>query len=199
MEVHMRQFNSRSFDRIIPAILSFLLVLILAGEAFGAPKSREQAPPRSSANYEAWLTKEVRHELVLLPFYSVFDNLQYKVEGAKVTLLGQVVRPVLKDDAAAAVKRIEGVEAVDNQIEVLPLSPNDNRIRRAEYRAIYSFPSLNMYELRSVPPIHIIVKNGHVTLEGSVANEMDKNVANIRANTVAGVFSVTNNLHVDKS
>ena len=195
----MRKLKSRLFDRIVPAILSFLFVFVLAGQAFGAPDPKEQAPPRSSASYEAWLTKEVRHELVLLPFYSVFDNLQYKVDGAKVTLLGQVVRPVLKDDAAAAVKRIEGVEAVDNQIEVLPLSPNDNRIRRAEYRAIYSFPSLNMYELRSVPPIHIIVKNGHVTLEGSVATEADKNVANIRANTVSGVFSVTNNLRVDKS
>ena len=195
----MRKFNSRLLDRIVPMLLSFLFVFVLAGEAFGAPKTKEQAPPRSSANYEAWLTKEVRHELVLLPFYSVFDNLQYKVDGAKVTLLGQVVRPVLKDDAAAAVKHIEGVEAVDNQIEVLPLSPNDDRIRRAEYRSIYSFPSLNMYELRSVPPIHIIVKNGHVTLEGSVATEADKNAANIRANTVSGVFSVTNNLRVDKS
>ena len=195
----MRKFNSRLLDRIVPMLLSFLFVVVLAGEAFGAPKTKEQAPPRSSANYEAWLTKEVRHELVLLPFYSVFDNLQYKVDGAKVTLLGQVVRPVLKDDAAAAVKHIEGVEAVDNQIEVLPLSPNDDRIRRAEYRSIYSFPSLNMYELRSVPPIHIIVKNGHVTLEGSVATEADKNAANIRANTVSGVFSVTNNLRVGKN
>lgn len=195
----MRKFNLSSSKRIVSLFLSLLFVFGLANQAFGAPNPRKQAPARSSANFEAWLTREVRHELVLLPFYSVFDNLQYKVDGAKVTLFGQVVRPTLKDDAEAAVKRIEGVESVDNQIEVLPLSPNDDRIRRAEYRAIYSFSSLQMYELRSVPPIHIIVKNGHVTLEGSVASEADKNAANIRANTVSGVFSVTNNLRVDKS
>lgn len=134
----------------------------------------------------------------MLPFYSVFDNLQFKVEGYKVELFGQVVRPTLKSDAEAVVKRIEGVESVVNNIEVLPPSPADDRIRLAEYRAIYGNSVLNRYALQAIPPIHIIVKNGNVTLEGVVANEMDKNVANLQANSVPGVFSVTNNLRVEK-
>ena len=145
------------------------------------------------------LVKEVRHELVMLPYYNVFDNLAYRVEGSKVTLIGQVTRPTLKSDAGNVVKRLEGVTEVDNQIEVLPLSPNDDNIRYAVYRAIYSFPSLSTrYGYRAVPSIHIIVKNGNVNLEGAVANEADKNVANIQANGVSGVFSVTNNLRVEK-
>ena len=143
------------------------------------------------------MVKEIRHELVMLPYYNVFDNLSYKVEGSKVTLLGQVAKPTLKSDAARAVKSIEGVETVDNQIEVLPLSPNDDRIRLAVYRAVYGQSSLQRYSLQSVPPIHIIVKNGNVTLEGVVANEGDKNLANIKANGVSGVFGVTNNLMVE--
>jgi hyperosmotically inducible protein len=142
--------------------------------------------------------KEIRHELVMLPYYGVFDNLAYKVEGHKVTLLGQVSRPTLKSDAERAVKSIEGVESVDNQIEVLPLSPNDDRIRLAVYRAIYSQPALQRYGLQAVPPIHIIVKNGNVALEGVVANSADKNIAGIQAKSVPGVFSVTNNLQVEK-
>jgi len=142
------------------------------------------------------LIREVRHELVMLPYYGVFDNLAYKVDGYKVTLMGQVTRPTLKTDAERAVKSIEGVESVNNQIEVLPLSPNDDRIRLAVYRTIYSHPTLNRYALMAVPPIHIIVKNGNVTLEGVVANEGDKNIANIQANGVSGVFSVKNNLRV---
>jgi hyperosmotically inducible periplasmic protein len=181
------------------AMLLFLLPLTLAsaGGAFAAAREKQQAPAPNSANYETWLTKEVRHELVMLPFYSVFDNLQYQVEGAKVTLLGQVSRPELKSDAESAVRHIEGVEGVDNQIQVLPLSAFDDRIRRAEYRAVYSFPGLQMYSLRSVAAIHIIVDDGHVTLEGVVARQADKDEANIVANGVPGVFSVTNNLRVD--
>ncbi len=179
------------------SLLAFALAFSTAAVAFAAPK-KAQAPARDSANYEAWLTKEVHHQLVLLPFYSVFDNLEYKIEGSKVTLMGEVVRPVLKDDAAGAVKHIEGVTEVDNQIKVLPLSPMDNRIRFAEYRAIYSKPSLQKYEVRSVPPIHLIVENGHVTLEGAVANQADKDLAGIAANGVSGVFSMTNNLRVVK-
>ncbi len=144
------------------------------------------------------MMKEVRHELVMLPYYGVFDNLAYRIDGGKVTLFGQVAKPVLKTDAGRVVAKIEGVESVDNQIEVLPLSPNDDRIRIAVYRAIYSRPNLEQYSLRSVPPIHIIVKNGNVTLEGAVGNEMDKNVAGITANGVSGVFGVKNNLVVDK-
>jgi hyperosmotically inducible protein len=144
------------------------------------------------------LTKEVRHELVTLPYYGVFDNLVYRVDGSKVTLFGQVRDPKLKDDAGKAVKSIEGVSAVDNQIEVLPASPMDDQTRSAVYRAIYSKPTLQRYQLGAVPPIHIIVKNGNVTLEGAVANDMDKNVAGIAANGVSGVFKVTNNLRPDK-
>ncbi len=144
------------------------------------------------------LIKQVRHELVMLPYYGVFDNLAYKVDGDKVTLLGQVTRPTLKSAAEKVVKDIEGVERVDNQIVVLPPSPNDDRLRLALYRAIYSRPGLDRYALMAVPPIHIIVANGNVTLEGSVANEGDRNVANITANGVSGIFSVTNNLTVEK-
>ncbi|MBZ5672785.1 MAG: BON domain-containing protein [Acidobacteriia bacterium] len=144
------------------------------------------------------LTKEVRHELVMLPYYGVFDNLTYRVDGSKVTLFGQVRDPKLKDDAGKAVKGIEGVSAVDNQIEVLPLSGMDDQTRIAVYRAIYSKPALQRYQMGAVPPIHIIVKNGNVTLEGAVANQADKDVAGIAANGVSGVFKVTNNLRPDK-
>lgn len=144
------------------------------------------------------LAKEVRHELLMLPYYGVFDNLAYRVDGAKVTLFGQVSRPTLKSDAEKVVKKIEGVERVENEIEVLPNSPNDDRLRLAVYRAIYSKPQLQRYQLGAVPPIHIIVKNGNVSLEGVVANEGDKNVAGIAANGVPGVFSVKNNLAVEK-
>lgn len=191
----MTQLIRDSFRSSAILFFSLLLILGFTGSAFA--DSREKAPTPNSADYETWLTRQVRHDLVMLPFYSVFDNLQYQVEGAKVTLLGQVSRPNLKGDAEAAVKHIEGVEAVDNQIEVLPTSFGDDRIRRAEYRAIYSFPNLQMYSLRSVPPIHIIVNSGHVTLEGSVATEADKDAAGIRANTIPDVFSVINNLRVD--
>jgi osmotically-inducible protein OsmY len=147
---------------------------------------------------QARLQEQVRRDLVTQPFYTVFDNLAFKVDGDRVTLLGQVVSPTLKLDAATAVKSIEGVSAVDNQIEVLPVSPSDAQIRRAEFRAIYSYPGMEKYAIQAVPPIHIIVKNGHVTLVGVVANNMDKTLANIRAKTVSGVFSVTNQLTVEK-
>ena len=144
------------------------------------------------------IVREVHHELVMLPFYGVFDNLSYSVApDGTVTLLGQVARPVLKSDAENVVKRIEGVEKVVNNIEVLPTSPNDDRIRRAVYRAIFGNDVLSQYQMRAVPPIHIIVNNGNVTLEGVVARQMDKQVAGMQANGVSGVFSVTNNLRVE--
>lgn len=152
----------------------------------------------AQSNNNDRLLRAVRHELVMLPYYDVFDNLAYRVDGDKVTLFGQVVRPTLKSDAERVVKKIEGVASVQNEIEVLPLSPNDDRIRQRVYRAIYSKGPLQRYAIRAVPPIHIIVKNGNVTLEGAVANEGDKNIANIAANGVSGVFSVKNNLVVDK-
>jgi hyperosmotically inducible periplasmic protein len=143
------------------------------------------------------ITREVRHELVMLPYYGVFDNLAYKVDGNTVTLFGQVTRPTLKSDAEHAVKNVEGVERVNNQIEVLPLSPMDDQIRVATYRAIFSQPGLDRYAMQAVPPIHIIVKNGNVDLEGVVGNEADKNMAGIKAKGVHGVFGVTNNLRVE--
>lgn len=151
----------------------------------------------TSARATDRLVREVRHELVMLPYYGVFDNLAFKVDGYVVTLLGQVTRPTLKSDAENVVKNIEGVERVANEIKVLPLSPQDDAIRLATYRAIYGHTALNRYALQAVPPIHIIVDSGKVTLEGVVANEGDKNIANIQANGVSGVFSVTNNLRVE--
>jgi hyperosmotically inducible periplasmic protein len=148
----------------------------------------------------AQLEEEVRHRLWMLPYFGVFDNLEFKVEpGGLVTLLGQVRRPTLKSDAEAAVKRISGVDKVANKIEVLPVSPNDDRLRLRLYRTIYRTDALERYAIQAVPPIHIIVKNGHVTLEGVVASEMDKNLANIKARGVPGTFSVTNNLRIEKS
>ena len=145
-----------------------------------------------------WLQGKVRHELVMLPYYGVFDNITYKVDGDGVELGGQVHRPTLKSAAARVVEQIEGVSSVTNNIEVLPLSPNDDRIRLGVYRAIYGPNALYRYGLQPVPSIHIIVKNGHVTLEGVAANEMDRNIANIKAHSVPGVFSIGQNIVVEK-
>lgn len=145
------------------------------------------------------IAREVRHELVMLPYYGIFDDLAFRVDGSTVTLEGSVARPTLKSDAENVTKKVEGVEKVVNNIKVLPLSPMDNRIRYAEYRAIYGDPSISTrYGYRALPSIHIIVNNGHVTLEGVVANQGDKNLINVRANGVSGVFSVTNNLRVEQ-
>jgi hyperosmotically inducible periplasmic protein len=173
---------------------------LLAGLLFAAISlvSAQDREHRGSQRGEERLIKEVRHELTMLPYYSVFDDLSYKVEAGAVTLFGAVVRPSLKSDAENVVKKIEGVERVVNNIEVLPPSPNDDRIRRDVYRAIYSQPGLDTYSLRAVPTIHIIVKNGNVTLTGAVANQGDKDRAGIAANGVSGAFSVTNNIQVDR-
>jgi hyperosmotically inducible protein len=154
--------------------------------------------PAQTPRARVRLEKEVRHELVMLPYYGVFDNLAFKIDGYTVTLLGQVTRATMKKDAERVVKSIEGVEAVDNRIQVLPLSPNDDRIRMAVYRAIYGHPALNRYALLAVPSIHIIVNNGEVTLEGVAANEGDKTIANMQANGVSGVFAVKNHLSVER-
>ena len=147
---------------------------------------------------EVPLAREVRHDLVMLPFYNVFDNLTFQITGKNdVTLGGEVTQPVVKGDAFNAIRRIEGIGKVTNDIQVLPLSPYDNHLRIALFRRIYSTPGLDLYALRAVPTIHIIVKHGNVTLVGAVGNNMDKNLAGIVANEVPGVFSVTNNLTVD--
>jgi hyperosmotically inducible periplasmic protein len=184
------------------SIQSILMVTVLSVIAsvgtFAAGRNGQGAvpPERGSQSYEQWLTREVGHQLVQVPWLSVFDNLQYSVTGSEVTLSGQVWQPVTKDDAETAVKGIEGVTKVNNNIEVLPLSPFDDEIRRAEYRAIYGAPELQRYAMGVLPSIHIIVKGGHVTLVGTVDNEMDKNVAVIRAKSVPNVFSVDDQLQV---
>ena len=179
-----------------------LLGLALAGFLFGAPVITVASGPRAAsqetkANQN--LVREVRHQLLLLPYYTVFDILGFKVDGDRVTLEGQVTNPTLKHDAEGAVKSIEGVSGVTNDIEVLPTSPMDDQLRRALYRAIYGDPTLSKYGWSSMATIHIIVKNGHVTLEGVVDNETDKNIAGVRANTVPNVFEVKNNLAVKSS
>ena len=172
-----------------------LQVFVVLSLALATPSLvRGQVEPSSPA--QARIQKEVRHELLLLPFFGVFDNLEYKVEGDTVTLLGAVTRPVLKSDAENVVKRIEGVNHVVNKIDVLPPSPMDDRIRRALFHAIYGDPALEKYDLGVQKPIRIIVKSGQVTLEGVVDNQTDKDLAGLRANGVSGVFSVTNNLRV---
>ena len=171
-----------------------LLPLILAFCTCASAAQQNEVSPRAVERIQ----REVRHELLMLPYLDVFDYLAYKVDGFNVTLIGQVTRPTLKSDSERVVKKIEGVEKVDNQIEVLPPSPMDDRIRLRLYRSIYGFPSLQKYALGVLKPIRIIVKGGNVTLEGVVDNEGDKNTAGIRAKTVSGTFSVTNNLQVVK-
>jgi len=178
-------------------IVTVLGVIASVGTFAAGGSGQGAAPPeRGSQNYEQWLTREVGHQLVQVPWLSVFDNLQYSVKGSEVTLSGEVWQPVTKDDAQTAVKGIEGVTKVNNNIEVLPLSPFDDEIRRAEYRAIYGAPELQRYAMGVLPSIHIIVKGGHVTLVGTVDSEMDKNVAEIRAKSVPNVFSVDDQLQV---
>jgi hyperosmotically inducible protein len=176
-----------------PTLLTVATVVLTL---FAASIHAGAAPQKQTEPKGGDLVKEVRHQLVMLPYYSVFDNLSYKVEGSKVTLIGQVVRPTLKSDSEAVVKKLEGVTSVQNDIEVLPTSPMDDKLRRALYRAIYSAPGLSRYSYSAVPSIHIIVKAGNVTLEGVADSEADKNLAGLRANGVPNVFSVTNNLNV---
>jgi hyperosmotically inducible protein len=145
------------------------------------------------------IAREVRHELVMLPYYGVFDDIAFRVEGGKVTLVGAVTRPTLKSEAENVTKQVEGVTQVTNEMKVLPLSPMDDQIRWAAYRAIYGDSSLSMrYGYRALPSIHIIVDNGQLTLEGVVANQADKDLVNIRANSVPNVFHVTNDLQVEE-
>jgi hyperosmotically inducible protein len=188
--------------------LVFLFVTFLAIQTFAiaqnsAPSSMQHDPQAAptqrdqpSARSQERIQKEVRHELLMLPWFGVFDNIAYKVEGYNVTLYGQVVRPSLKSDAENVVKHIEGVEHVDNRIEVLPPSPMDDRLRIQLFHAIYGYEPLQKYALGVQKPIRIIVKNGHVSLEGVVDNQADKDAAGIRANGVPGIFSVANNLQV---
>lgn len=186
----VRQIPRLAPVHLIATAASLLFILTAGTMLLGA---QQAAPERT----EVYLTREVRHQLLMLPYYTVFDYLEYRVNGYNVELDGYAVNPTLKSDAGNVVKKIEGVERVSNNIKVLPPSPSDNRIRFAEYRAIYGFPGFEKYAIQIVGPIHIIVNLGHVTLEGVVDNTSDRNSANIRANAVSGVFSVTNRLRVE--
>lgn len=166
---------------------------LVAIAAIVLPALPQQKPP---ARVQARIAREVRHQLLMLPYVNAFDNLTYKIDGYNVTLGGAVTQASVKSSAEAVVRKVEGVEHVDNQIEVLPPSPMDNRLRMRLYRAIYGYPPLQRYALPVIKPIRIIVKNGHVTLEGVVDTEADKNLVTVRARGVPGTFSVTNNLAV---
>jgi hyperosmotically inducible protein len=181
-------------NRVLVIGLKIIFVMGLTTVSFPAWAEQRQVSPQAVERIQ----KEVRHELIMLPYVTMFDNLGYKVDGYNVTLMGQVTKPSLKSDAESAIKRIEGVEKVDNQIEVLPVSPMDDRLRQSLYRAIYAYPPLQRYGMPVVKPIRIIVKNGHVTLIGVVDSVGDKNLAGLRANTAPGVFSVKNDLVVAK-
>ena len=179
----------------VKSLVSLATLLTLFCLSVAAQDQRGQPTARSQER----ITREVRHELLMLPYFGVFDNIAYKVDGDTVTLLGSVVRPSLKSDAENAVKRIVGVEHVNNQIDVLPPSTMDDQIRLRLFRAIYGDPGLQKYELGVQKPIRIIVKNGHVWLEGVVDTQADKDLAGIRAKSVPGTFSVDNNLQVTGS
>src|ERR1700685_3298754 len=172
--------------------LVVVVFILLSLATFGLTQDRDQR----SAKSQGRITPEVRRELLMLPYFGVFDYIAFKVEGSTVTLLGQVVRPSLKSDAENALKHIEGVEKVDNQIEVLPPSPMDDGLGIRLYRGIYGYPGLEKYALGVQKPIRIMVKNGRVTLEGVVDSEADKNLAGLRADTVPGLFQETDNVQV---
>jgi len=158
---------------------------LLAGIA-GRPANAQEMPT----------DQEIRHQLNSLPRISGFDWLQWSYDKGTVTLTGSAWQPITKQDAESAVKHVPGVDTVINNIEVQPNSPNDDRIRMRVYRAIYRNTALERYAIEYAPPIRIIVKNGRVTLEGAVASQADSTIANVQANTVGGVFQVTNNLKV---
>ena len=177
--------------------LALALLLAVVWQVPAAAQGSSPDRTQLSARAVERITREARHELLLLPYYGVFDSLSYKVDpDGTLTLMGAVTRPVLKSDAENAVKKIEGVEHVVNKIEVLPFSPSDDRIRRAAFRAIYGSPQMTKYAWESVQSIHIVVNRGHITLEGVVDNDADKQFAEIQAKSVPGAFSVTNNLIV---
>ena len=179
----MKTFNSK--------VVAFVAALALTVAAALAAPTEASAQGRGQQ-----LSQSIRKELVTLPYYGVFDNLAYQINGDTVTLYGQVVRPSTREDAARRVAHLPGVRRVVNKIEVLPLSSFDDAIRVRTYRAIFSTGGLYRYAMGGNPSLHIVVNNGHVMLEGVVANEADKRLAYIAASQVPGVFSVTNNLRV---
>jgi hyperosmotically inducible protein len=179
-------------------LASALLVSFSAVAADKDKNDKHMDPYIAGPENEARMVKDIRHALVTLPWYGVFDDLGFNVNGSTVTLVGEVVKPILQDDAERVVKRVEGVTSVVNNIEVLPLSPMDDQSRRAVYRAIYGDSALSTrYGYQALPSIHIIVKNGHVRLEGVVANQFDRTLIGMKANQVPGIFSVQNDLQIE--
>jgi len=178
--------------KTIKSILVALSVIVLlsAVPAFGQVR-------RNPLVSNPQLAKKVRHELVTLPYYGVFDNLAYNINDSTVTLYGQVVRPTTKSSAENRVRQLPGVSRVVNNIKVLPLSSFDDRIRVATLRSIARTAGLNRYLQGANPSLHIVVDRGHISLEGVVSNSSDRNLANIAARSVPGAFSVTNNLRVE--
>ncbi len=169
-----------------PLVLTVLLIGLAGTALASVPK-----------NESTTLADKVRHQLIMLPYYNVFDNIEFTIKDQDtVVLTGQVTWPVVKADAEATVRSIKGVENIINNIEVLPLSRFDDSIRWATYRAIFSRPGFERYAIQGVSPIRIIVKNGHVTLEGYVGSQLDKTMADMAARSVPGAFSVTDNLKI---
>src|SRR5215813_6821642 len=195
---------NRSVFRCRGLIVLAGLLLITTIDLSAAQRDKNPATLNTPANRNAHrieaLKEEIRHQLVTLPYYTVFDWLEAQVKpDGTVTLMGEVTRPTVKDDAEHRVKKLESVSRVIDNIEVLPLSPMDDELRVALYRAIYRFDSpLFRYGTQSVPPIHIIVKNGHVTLKGTVLNQGDSQLAYMAANGVPGVFEVKNELQIEQ-
>jgi len=160
------------------------------------PQLTTASPQERQTRSEQRISDEVRHEVLMLPYYTIWDAIGYQVNGDTVTLTGKVRNATLKSDAENSVKHIEGVDKVVNNIQILPPSSVDDQIREAVARSVFGTTGLFQYSMEAVPPIHIIVENGHVTLVGTVNSEADKNLAGIKAKSVGGVFSVDNNLQV---
>jgi hyperosmotically inducible protein len=191
MEVDLRMKKSR-----LKKLLMILVTISIMAPAVARGAIANGALQAGARNH---IINEVRHELATLPYYGVFDWLEYEVRPDNtVVLRGQVVRPTTKSEAEARVRSIEGVTKVVNEIEVLPLSPEDDRLRLALYRTLYNWDSpLFRYATQSVPPIHIIVKNGRAELKGVVASKADADLALIRAKGVPGLFDVKSELQVE--
>ncbi|HLW81224.1 MAG TPA: BON domain-containing protein [Candidatus Acidoferrales bacterium] len=193
----MRRTNSwKKWVGIAALAIGMLGMGTTRGNAALSASTQTAKVAQQNPKYEAWLTKQVHHKLAMLPYYGIFDDLSYSINGTEVTLNGKVLNPVTKTDAVGSVKHIEGVTKVNDNIKVLPLSSMDNRIRRAEYRSIFGYSDLYRYAEGVNPSIHIIVENGHVTLVGYVDNQSDMQMVYMRANAVPGVFSVTNQLKI---
>jgi len=181
--------------RILAAILAIRLTLAVPSLLAQHPSAAK--PAKSEPKHEeSQLSHEIRHQLLVLPYYSVFDYLTFTLDADKVTISGYVLRPTLKTNAEAAVKSLEGVSSVKNLIEVLPKSSTDDDIRRAVYRAVFEDSTLQRYAVPEVPAIHIILRNGEVTLEGAVSTAAEKNLASARASSVPGISNVKNNISI---